>query len=936
MSKGNSFYPLSASHYPLFFVFAVLFGLTACAPKGEALYNRAEKSLGAGEVNAAVIDLKNLVKDEPQNGKARALLAEALLKAGDVNAAAIEIQKAKDTGASKADLLVPECALFAAKGEFDKVRAGCSPDQAQGDDKVALQIAQGQALVGLERAAEAKAPFQAALAAEPDNLEALVGLAAATYQTDGLKGAMAVLDQASEGVRKRPVYWMTVGSLNVQGGDLPAAEKAYRTAIEKAGKSAEGETELMALGALAEVQMRQGKVKEAEASAEQLIKAAPNNPLVKQLRGQIAAAGGDMEKARTLLEDAVAAMPDNYQARLLLGMVNLRQGNLGQAEMHFANVATNQPDNAQAQRLLAETRARSQTPEQTLESMKPALAQPDADPSLLSMAGRLSLASGKRDEALSYFAQAAETSKDQSPEVQLDIAGGYLMAGDLDRAIELLQSMPQGGATGYQREYLLMAALLQKGKKDEALAEAKSLVERSGDDPQVRNLVAAVFSAAGQPDAGRKQFEEALKLKPNDPETLINLARLDLTEGKTADAEQRFRKVLEADPKNLTATLGVAVAAGAQGNVKEAEKFLQKASADHPDSIEAQLALAQFYLGQHDFGQAKAVVEEAAKEAPDNASLSNARGLALLGLNDVPAAIASFTKATEQAPKAYGFALNLARAELINKNPKGALTVIDGVLKAEPSYSPALALGAAISLQGGETERAAGYVQRARQVAPDAPGTLALEGDLAMAQKRYREALEDYRKASAKGTTRQLAIAEFRAGVLSGAGNPEEPLNRWLAAHPDDVDMLTVIATRKQEAGNSSEAIALYEGALQKSPDNAVILNNLAMLYVTTGNPKALETAEKAYAAAPKLAAIQDTYGWVLLQKGQADKALGILAEAYKGLPDNAEVQFHYASALAKSGKAAEALPILKKAVAGPMPPSVKADAQKLLEQLSK
>ena len=39
MSKGNSFYPLSASHYPLFFVFAVLFGLTACAPKGEELYD---------------------------------------------------------------------------------------------------------------------------------------------------------------------------------------------------------------------------------------------------------------------------------------------------------------------------------------------------------------------------------------------------------------------------------------------------------------------------------------------------------------------------------------------------------------------------------------------------------------------------------------------------------------------------------------------------------------------------------------------------------------------------------------------------------------------------------------------------------------------------------------------------------------------------------
>ena len=81
--------------------------------------------------------------------------------------------------------------------------------------------------------------------------------------------------------------------------------------------------------------MRQGKVKEATATSDQLIKAAPDNPLVKQLRGQIAAAGGDYEKARTLLEEAVAAMPENYQATLLLGMVNMQQGNLGQAEMHL-------------------------------------------------------------------------------------------------------------------------------------------------------------------------------------------------------------------------------------------------------------------------------------------------------------------------------------------------------------------------------------------------------------------------------------------------------------------------------------------------------------------------------------------------------------------------------------------------------------------------
>ena len=53
--------------------------------------------------------------------------------------------------------------------------------------------------------------------------------------------------------------------------------------------------------------MRQGKVKEATATTDQLMKAAPNNPLVKQLKAQVSAAAGNLEEARTLLEEAVAA-----------------------------------------------------------------------------------------------------------------------------------------------------------------------------------------------------------------------------------------------------------------------------------------------------------------------------------------------------------------------------------------------------------------------------------------------------------------------------------------------------------------------------------------------------------------------------------------------------------------------------------------------------
>ena len=61
---------------------AVVVTLAGCGPKGEQLYARAEKSLAAGDSRYAVIDLKSLLQDEPQNASARTLLGTRLVDSG--------------------------------------------------------------------------------------------------------------------------------------------------------------------------------------------------------------------------------------------------------------------------------------------------------------------------------------------------------------------------------------------------------------------------------------------------------------------------------------------------------------------------------------------------------------------------------------------------------------------------------------------------------------------------------------------------------------------------------------------------------------------------------------------------------------------------------------------------------------------------------------
>jgi putative PEP-CTERM system TPR-repeat lipoprotein len=913
---------------------AMLF--VACAPKGEALYQRASESLEKGDARAAAIDLKNLVKDEPENARARALLARAYAESGDIQGADIEARKASSLGASPAETLVPDCMLLVATASYSKALEQCRSEGAAAADKPDLEVVQGKALLGLERAPEAKARFVAALKSEPGNLEAILGLARATFVAEGIDAAMAVFDAAPESAKSKPAFLATRGALEMQGGKFSNAEQSFSAALKVKEKSDAGNARLTSLAGLAEAQIRQGKVKEAGETADKLLKSAPDNPYAKTLRAQIAAAAGDYDQARSLLEEAVSDNPKDFASRTLLGMVNMQQGNLGQAEMHLSNVVANQPENLQAQRFLAQVRARLRSPEESLESLKPALEQPGVDSSLLTLAGRLSLAGGDRDQALVYLGQASARPAEQSsaPD-KLELAGSYILAGDFDSAIRILESIPDGEIPGYQREGLLALAFLRKGDTQKAIAEADGLAARAQGDVKMRNAAATIYVAAGVNEKARQQLDAALKQAPDDATSLLYLARLDLSEGKVTDAATSLKKILGKDDRNLAATMGMAELASRSRNVAEVEKWLTKAAADHKDSVAVQVALARFYLGNRNFAKALEAVDQAGKLSPDDPAIFNLRGLTLQASGDSGAATRSFEKAVQLDPRATGYSLNLARAHSAAGDVVKAMNVVDALLKQQPSNLAAAMLGFAVAVNGQRLEKADSYLKMMKTAAPQDPPTLAAEGDLAMARKRYAEAAAAYAKVNEKAGNSVTVAAQYRAATLAGDSDAEKILENWLAKNPSDTAIRTMVAEARLARGDAAGAIREYEQALESEPDNPVMLNNLAVVYQKQGNPKGLPTAERAHRLAPDNPAIQDTYGWLLVEGGKVDKGRDLLEKAAKAMPANAEVQYHYAFALAKTGEEAKAREILGSVVDGKQtPPAINDKAKTLLASL--
>lgn len=926
--------PVARSSVILLGIFLAGSLLSACAPKGEALLSRAEQSLATGEYQAAMIDLRNYVSDNPSDPRARAMLGRAMLELGDSRAAEVEVRKAKELGASRELTIVAECRLLIEQDEFDRVLDECTPSGDAALD-AELAVARGDAFLGQQKFSEARSEFESALRIDPSSLNATQGLAAAAFGAEGIAAARDVFQAAPEDVRGRARFWLAQGSLEMRSGNFPEAEVAYARAVETVEED-DNRGRLSALAGLTEAQMRQGKTDEADATSRSLLEAAPKSPYAKLLRAQAAASAGDLQTARRLLEEIVSSNPENLQARTVLGAVNLQQGNYGQAEMHLASVVANQPDNLQAQRLLAQVRNEVQSPGETLEALKPSLQKTSTDPGLLTLASRLSLQSGDTEQALGYLAKAAESAAQKSPQAQLEVAGAYLAAGDVDRAIEVLESMPEDErATGIQRETLLLTALLRQGRTEDAVARAESLATQSPQDATARTVAGAVFAATGRTAEARSEFEEVLKLKPGDAATHLNIARLDIREGDMTAASEQLQAALETDSDNLAATLGMAAVAQSKNDAAAAERWLTKAAQEHPDSAQASLALVQFYLMGRDFGTAGAQAEGIVERAPENAVAWNMLGLARLGTGELAGARDAFNSAVERSPRTLSYRLNLARVHALQREPDEALRVIDEAIAEFPDGMSAVALGAGVALQSGDTARAAGYIERMRKAAPNAAATMRLEGDLAFAQKRYKNASDHYAKAAAAGTDRRLTIAQYRARTLGKVAQPQAPLVAWLEENPDDAPVRVLLAEYLASAGKQTAANSEYERALKSDPGNFVALNNLAVLYQQQGDERGLAMAERAHAIAPDNAAVQDTYGWALVKSGRPAEGLKPLRDAAGAMPDSPEVQYHLAIALARTGETETASQLLRQVIASTGPADLKADAKRALAEIS-
>jgi tetratricopeptide (TPR) repeat protein len=129
-------------------------------------------------------------------------------------------------------------------------------------------------------------------------------------------------------------------------------------------------------------------------------------------------------------------------------------------------------------------------------------------------------------------------------------------------------------------------------------------------------------------------------------------------------------------------------------------------------------------------------------------------------------------------------------------------------------------------------------------------------------------------------------ILAARARFYADAGDSQQAidvLDNGVLQYPDSVEIRYAIASTYEDQGRINAALHELKEVLKSRPDDPAAMN--AYGYTLADHNKELKYAreliERAYATAPKNAAILDSLGWVLYRQGHAEQALPYLSAAY-------------------------------------------------------
>ncbi len=889
---------------------------------------RAQEHLDNGQLQEAVIELKNALQTNPQNAQARWLLGNAQLELGNAPAAEKELARARELGVAGESVMPLLARAWLEQGKVALVLAvepapGLSPAARAG-----ILAAQGSALLSQNRTEEASVRFEQALSIEPASLAALVGKARLRVRKGEFAEARRLLATALEKEETHAPAWSLLGDIELSEQRPKEAETAFTQAIEHRPGSN------LALMKRARVRIALKKFDEAQADLDLLQKRAVEHPDVSYLQGYLYFIQRRYEEAREPLQLTLRRDPQHLPAMFYLATIHFALGSREQARELAYQVVRDAPGYIPGRKLLALINAQEGDYLGVERLMRPVIAEKSDDVFALKLLARAMQKQGQQEEAIRLLEQVVEL-QPESAVARTDLGESLLRSGDRAAGVEHLRAAIELDPDFRQADVVLIMSYLREKDFDNALVAARAYRERNPGASGPVNMLGRVYLTKGQRKEAEQAFEEARKISPGDVYANYALAALALDNNEPEKARGFFEAVLVHHPDHLKTLLELSALDARQDKQEAMVKRLEQAAAAHPNALRPRIVLARYYLGTGKPARVPVVLGSLGQKHADDPRVLEVMGRSQLAQNAAADARATLERLVELQPQSASAHFLLAQTHARLGDGQRLETELGKTLAIDPSHFRARLSLTRLQMLQGKTEQAKRNLGTLKERAPDNPEVLFLEGAMAQGTGKPQEALDIFEQVfeQTSSTTTMLALAQQRweLGDRDGAVALKE---QWVAQHPEDLSARLELANSYLALKRTDAAMEQYRKVLIYSETNLIALNNLAW-YLKESDPKqALQYAEKAQALAPKSATIMDTLSVVLLFNGDTDAALRVNERALALRPDNPSLLYHKAMALEAAGKRAETLSLLSELLQEPRAFPQRAEAEAMLARL--
>ncbi|MCP3868435.1 MAG: PEP-CTERM system TPR-repeat protein PrsT [Gammaproteobacteria bacterium] len=920
---------------------AVVYGIDDQQYAGETgavgqYYENALMRFGQEDYRGAVVQLKNALQQNSRHLPSRILLGRVYLETGSPRLAEMEFALALEMGADRVLIDIPLAETYTRLGRYRDLVAEIDPARHLALDAAQLKVVIGRAYLELKQYDLAKKSLEEAVALDPQVEGVMVAQALYHLRRQRIGDAKRLLDSAIESDPQDAEAWFLKAKIAYQEGRIEQAIADLTNALD--ANPDYHEARLTRAAFLNDI----GQLGAAQADLD-LLQAQPVvAPMTNYLQAIVHFRKGEKEKAGeslALAADMLSSFPPeslrrNPLIRLLAGTVAYVQGNFETASDHLNLYLEWYPGHVRARQMMTHIHLSRNQPDMAYKALKPLLREKKNDPMVQMLLGQINLAM-KDDKAAAQVFQKLAAQRPDDAGLQMKLAKSLVGSRQVSGAIEALEKAKQLGGRETAAGLMLANLQLNQGNYEQVVLEVIPIVARDPENLAALNLLGLGRMGIGDLIGARDAFSRAQEVDGTNLYTRLNLGRVDIQEGLPERARGLYQAILNKNPSQRETLIAMAELDEIQGQVEAAIRWREKVRGFYPSEVASNLQLIVLYLNTGKPQQALVVAQALKTQHPENYQVAMALGISEIASGNLASAKVRFKKLAHWVSYDAEKLQRIARYQKQLGDFSSAYWSLIKAVDSEPDMLVAVVDLTLLEIQMGKTEDASGRVLKLQMERPGLADGYFMEGEIHLAEGSFGKAESAYLRAWELRHDSGTAIRLFQVRQRDGrAKEAIEGLEAWTEERPADMQAQKILVAGMIRSGRYIDAQRTYEGLLETWPENTGMLNNLAMLYQMSEDPRALEMAEKAYRLAPRDPLIADTLGWVLVSTGKPREGLHYLREAQSRNSNLPDISYHLALALEALGRKVEARKELEKILKGNKVFSDRAAAEALLKRL--